>query len=257
MISIVTITYNNYDELVATVESVANVEGKQLIVVNGGSCLKTKAYLENSMVVSDFVSEPDQGISDAFNKGLKLAKHEFVTFLNSGDRYQGSNYYLRAVELLQESYKTSFVHGDMNLEDRFAGRILVRPAQGALSTEQPYLFPTMVFRKSVFKDLGSFSLQFRIAMDFEFIVRLKKAGLIGIYLQGIPAVVMDGLGISNKSEIKGIKECYRALEGHGLLDAKSEFDFQKRIWRVRLKNVLEKFGFGFLISLFKKQKHRV
>ena len=68
MISIITVTYNNLDDLHRTLDSLKKVDGIEKIVVNGGECAKTKKYL------SDFdgtaISEPDKGISDAFNKGI-------------------------------------------------------------------------------------------------------------------------------------------------------------------------------------------
>ena len=71
MISIITVTYNNFNDLYRTLDSLKGINGIEKIVVNGGICNKTKDYL------SDFdgvvISEPDKGISDAFNKGVSQA----------------------------------------------------------------------------------------------------------------------------------------------------------------------------------------
>ena len=69
LLSIVTITFNNFEDLMHTIESVRDLEHCEHIIINGGNCLKTLAYLKNFSGIS--VSEPDQGISDAFNKGIK------------------------------------------------------------------------------------------------------------------------------------------------------------------------------------------
>ena len=83
LLSIVTITFNNYVELLNTVTSVRDLAHSEHIIINGGKCQKTLAFLNNFWGIS--VSEPDQGISDAFNKGIKYAKGDAVMLLNSGD----------------------------------------------------------------------------------------------------------------------------------------------------------------------------
>ena len=83
MISVITVTYNNYDDLHRTLHSLKNVDGIESVVVNGGDCEKSKKLLSNYDGIA--ISEPDKGISDAFNKGIALANGDNVMFLNSGD----------------------------------------------------------------------------------------------------------------------------------------------------------------------------
>ena len=97
MISVITVTYNNYDDLHRTLHSLKNVDGIESVVVNGGDCNKTKKLLSNYDGIA--ISEPDKGISDAFNKGVTHATGENVMFLNSGD-------VLLSPEYLQEAEKT-------------------------------------------------------------------------------------------------------------------------------------------------------
>ena len=65
MISVITVTYNNYEDLHRTLASLEKVEGIENVVVNGGDCEKTKEYLRDFNGIT--ISEPDNGISDAFN----------------------------------------------------------------------------------------------------------------------------------------------------------------------------------------------
>ena len=83
MISIITVTYNNFDDLERTLNSLKKVDGIEKIVVNGGTCTKTKEYLSDFDGIA--ISENDKGISDAFNKGVSHASGDNVMFLNSGD----------------------------------------------------------------------------------------------------------------------------------------------------------------------------
>ena len=71
MISVITVTYNNYYDLQRTLASLEQVEGIENVVVNGGDCEKTKKLLHDFKGIA--ISEPDKGISDAFNKGVSLA----------------------------------------------------------------------------------------------------------------------------------------------------------------------------------------
>lgn len=88
-LSIITISFNNLEGLKKTKASIATIwphKNTQWIVIDGGSQDGTKAYLE--MIHPDkYVSEKDNGIYDAMNKGLQLAEYEYVWFLNSGDCY--------------------------------------------------------------------------------------------------------------------------------------------------------------------------
>ena len=77
MISIITVTYNNFDDLHRTLNSLKKVEGIEKIVVNGGTCAKTKEYINDFDGIA--ISEPDKGISDAFNKGVSQANGDNVT----------------------------------------------------------------------------------------------------------------------------------------------------------------------------------
>lgn len=78
MISIITITFNNYSELRTTLDSLKDISNIESIVVNGGSCEKTREFLKNYPGKS--VSEKDNGISDAFNKGLRIASGDAILF---------------------------------------------------------------------------------------------------------------------------------------------------------------------------------
>ena len=98
MITIITVTYNNYDDLCKTIGSLEQLDGIEKVVINGGNCNKTKKLLTDFEGIS--ISEPDKGISDAFNKGVLASKGENVMFLNSGDVLLSSNYLKKPKKLL-------------------------------------------------------------------------------------------------------------------------------------------------------------
>jgi glycosyltransferase involved in cell wall biosynthesis len=88
MISIISICYNNLEGLKKTLEIFNNHSfGNEIeiVIVDGGSTDGTKAYFKEQTISTNFVSEPDKGIYNAMNKGLFMAKGQYVWFLNAGD----------------------------------------------------------------------------------------------------------------------------------------------------------------------------
>ncbi len=106
-LSIITINFNNLSGLKSTVESVINQTWKEFeyIVIDGGSTDGSAEYIsEMSDHFAFWVSEPDKGIYNAMNKGIKVAKGEYILFLNSGDRLAD----LTVLEMVMKEINSSF-----------------------------------------------------------------------------------------------------------------------------------------------------
>ena len=166
MISIITVTYNNFDDLDRTLNSLNNIQGIEKIVVNGGECTKTKAYLSDFDGIA--ISEPDRGISDAFNKGVSNANGENVMFLNSGDVLLSPDYLNEAEKIINFNPEISFVHSDLVFEHGISGDIRLTALQPflfrtpPLGRGMPYHHQSMVVRKNVFKITGLFNLHYKM-----------------------------------------------------------------------------------------------
>lgn len=87
LLSVITVCYRNYNELVATLDSIPTEAEIELVVVDGGGDEKILNYLKSAGKVSKWLSEGDNGTYDAMNKGVSLAGGEWVLFLNSGDLF--------------------------------------------------------------------------------------------------------------------------------------------------------------------------
>ncbi|MCE9873756.1 glycosyltransferase [Hafnia alvei] len=87
--TIVTINYNNYSGLVKTIHSVQRVLNQRVewVVVDGGSVDGSVELISKEKNITRYISEPDQGIYDAMNKGVKLASGKYIIFMNSGDAF--------------------------------------------------------------------------------------------------------------------------------------------------------------------------
>ena len=225
MISIITVTYNNYDDLCLTLDSLNQVSEIESVVVNGGDCEKTKEFLSNFNGIK--ISEPDNGISDAFNKGVIAATGENVMFLNSGDVLLSPNYLKEAETLMNFNPEISFIHSDSLFEDRISGTIYMEPLKSILFKEaplgrgMPYNHLTMIIRKRVFEKIGYFKLHYKITMDFEWVCRLQKNKFIGHYFDRGPVVRMDGGGVSSTTEQLVMWESLKALVKNHLFNPRN------------------------------------
>lgn len=260
MISVVSITRNNFSELVATVESVRGLTGIELVIVNGGDCEKTKSYLaslpsqlEGIRVTS--ITEPDHGIADAFNKGLRLSTGTAIVFLNSGDTLYDRDYFRRADEFLSKHPDAGFIHGSIVFGDQIAGDIELKPSLSTLGRGMPYRHQTMIVRKSVFDLLGPFRADLKITMDYEFVCRMHKARVTGYYDQSGPLVYMDGRGVSSNKEMQAYAEVFHVLLEHHLLTPSNLYGCFVRYAKYFVRRLLVVLGLTGLLARLKMHKH--
>lgn len=254
-ISIVTITYNNFSELKYTLDSIPDYDFIESVVINGGDCQQTKELLESYKGKS--ISEKDSGIADAFNKGIQLASGDFIMFLNSGDVFIDANYLMKAWNYFTFNSEIDFVHANLILRNSDGTDLYMRPTFSNLGRGMPYLHPTMIFRKSVFDKVGYFNTKYKIAMDFDFIVRLEKAKLKGYYFKESFPVRMEGTGRSISNEAEALRECFSILRDNNLLDLKNFFGYTQRYLLFLGRKLLKASGQDELLLKLKKYKHHV
>jgi GT2 family glycosyltransferase len=240
MISVVTITFNNCDELKKTLNSISSIQNLESVVINGGSSQDSIELLKSHPGI--VVNEKDEGIADAFNKGYLKSNGVAVVFLNSGDVLVDKGYYSWANRIFTDHPEVAFTYSDIVFEDIVAGDYILKPrGEGIedLGKGLPFPHPSLIVRRSVFDQIGGFSKDFKIAMDFDFVVRMLKAGYRGKYYPH-STVRMDGLGISSSREISGIGECRKSLIQNGLFHSKIKRDYFERIAKYQIRFLVEK-----------------
>lgn len=253
MISIITITFNNYEDLIKTISSIPVSNQIESVVINGGSCERTKKFLENYNGKS--ITEKDEGIADAFNKGVNFASGSYVMFLNSGDILIDSVYPENAIRILDKNLEIGFIHSNLLLVDKSGSNLLMKPTFCNLGRGLPYLHPTMIVRKSLFETIGLFDSSIKIAMDFDWIARLEKMMIKGYYYAGDPVVKMEGSGKSIVDEKEAIKECFYSLKKNKLLTVKNLLGFIQRYILFALRKFMTKVGMDSLLLELKKKKY--
>ena len=221
-ISVITAVFNNREHIAEAVDSalVQSHPDVELIVIDGGSTDGTKEILQAyGDRVAVLVSEPDDGIYDALNKGLKLATGEVVGFLHSDDVFADVDA-LKRVASGFSSADVDAVYGDLVYVRRDNLQQVVRYWKSSVFLQNKLRrgwmppHPTLYVRRRVYAQLGGFDTTYRIAADYDCMLRFLKSGIKAAYLPYVQVRMRLG-GASNRS-LKNILrktiEDYRALK---------------------------------------------
>lgn len=226
-LSVVTATYNCADTLADCLDSVAGQTHTDVehILVDGASTDGTLALLQAwSDQLAQLVSEPDGGIYFGLNKGLALASGEAVGFLHSDDVYANPEVLARVARAFADP-AVEAVYGDLvyvAAED--TSRVIrywragdYRPQRLRSGWMPPH--PTLFLRRSLYERLGVFDTRYRIAADYDLMLRMLTQ-LQG-RVQYLPEVLirMRVGGVSNRSLANVLRkswEDYRALRANGV-----------------------------------------
>jgi glycosyltransferase len=221
-LTLITVTFNACASLEETILSVQQQHYNNLeyLIVDGGSTDGTlemvKKYAE---VVTSFVSEPDKGIYDAMNKGLKRATGDVVGFLHADDRFAHPRV-LNDIMAAFETKPSDALYGDLQYVTSFEPlKVLRHWKSGAFNCQlikkgwmPPH--PTVYFKRSLLKQIGYFDTSYKIAADYDWLLRLLQVEDVSVdYLPEVLVYMSTG-GTSNKSIgniIQKSKEDYRAI----------------------------------------------
>jgi glycosyltransferase involved in cell wall biosynthesis len=242
-ISIITITYNSESTLSETIESVLSqsYQNIEYIIIDANSTDKTveivKSYGER---VSTFLSEKDDGIYDAMNKGLKLATGDIVGILNSDDVYFNNRTIEDVIEVFEKE-KSSSVYGDLyyvaedNLEKVSRYWKSSSFKQGSFKKGWHPAHPTFFVKRDIYEKYGYFDLNMEVSADFELMLRfLEKYAISTSYLPKVLVKMRLG-GESNssiKNIIKGNKSILKAFDKNEIEVNKFSYIFYRFVPKI-------------------------
>jgi glycosyltransferase involved in cell wall biosynthesis len=226
-VSIITVCYNSAASIADTLRSVDQQEDADIEhwVIDGGSRDGTQAIVaQHARPWRHLLSEPDQGMYDAMNKGLQRASGDVVGFLNSDDFYTDA----------QAVHSVAAVFNDPAVQACWADLVYVRadavdqvvrywrssaftPGSFALGWNPPH--PTFFVRRDVYQRLGGFNLGYAMGNDVELMARLlERERVAGHYLPRLLVKMRLG-GASNRS-LRSVllqnRELLRAFKHLGL-----------------------------------------
>lgn len=221
-ISVVTAVFNRCETIAQTIESLIaqDYEGIEYIVVDGGSTDGTLQILERFRPHIDIlISERDNGMYDALNKGLRAATGDVVALLHSDDILAGRDVLSGVAGAFQAS-GADVVYADLVYVGRHSIDTVIRYWQAGEFSRSKLAFgwmpphPTLCVRRSLYEQAGGFDESFDISADYDMILRLFS--LPDVRVAYIPRVMvrMRAGGVSNRSLpalLKKSKEDLRAL----------------------------------------------
>lgn len=218
-ISIITISYNAKNTIEKTLKSVEVQSYKNIehIIIDGGSKDNTLDICNSFTHISKIISEPDNGVYDAFNKGLKLASGDAIGFLNADDVFYSEHSVKEIVNAFLNN-ETDIVYGNLdyiNKKGEVVRNWISKPYEkGLVKKAWMPAHPTFYCRKEIYERLGHYNDSFKIAGDFELCLRfLEKNKIKSIYINKKIVKMLVG-GISNsglKSKFTIFKEELRAF----------------------------------------------
>lgn len=225
-VSIITATYNSEATVKDTVLSVKRqtYQNVEHVVIDGLSNDNTLNVLNYFGHSGPLISEPDKGIYDAMNKGVKIAGGDIIGILNSDDFYPDARVIERVVKVFKKG-NCDAVYGDLVYVDPFhIKKVLRKWIAGGYSRKSFYKgwmppHPTFFVRKEVYEKYGAFNLDFKSSSDYELLLRFLF--LKQIKVKYIPAVLvhMRAGGYSNRSiknRLAAHLEDYRAWKTNGI-----------------------------------------
>lgn len=216
-VSIITICFNNLEELKQTCRSVdeQTISPTEHLVVDGSTNQEILNWLVQNPQPGyrKWIHERDKGISDAFNKGISNSRGEITHLLNSGDRYSGRD----SVEAFLEKFETD--PGLMWVHSQYIQHRGNMDVISGVPFEKNQLWkgmravahPSMFIRKEVYERHGLYNDGFRIAMDYDMLVRIRdeKSAFISR-----PLVYFAPGGASNLQFEKGLQEVKSSYQRH-------------------------------------------
>ena len=225
LVSVITICFNSENCIAKTIESVLNQTYPEVeyIIIDGASSDATVSIAESYMPQFEqkgyaykIISEPDQGIYDAMNKGIKNATGSLIGIINSGDWYENT-----AVSTAVENLPFDLFFADVNLIKPSGTVITKHSRMDAFPSSRHWNHPTMFVKKETYDALGLYKCR-GIHDDFEFYLRARKAG-VKIKIENTVLANFQTGGASNDKSFKKcmrrIKDRYEAyrVNGFGLL----------------------------------------
>lgn len=217
-VTLITVCRNSVSTIGSTIESVIaqGIDDLEYIIVDGasddGTLEVTQSYKEH---IHTIITEPDDGIADAFNKGIRLSKGEIIGIINSDDLLlpgalkKITDYFARHSDV-------EVVHGDVLL---FNGNTLIKriaPSGRWWYFWRFVLFnhPSTFVRRGIYERYGLFSINYKIAMDVDIFLRWLKNGVRINYLPE-PLVRMQAGGMSGRNAFQAFYEAKKASINNG------------------------------------------
>lgn len=252
-LSVITICFNNLQELIQTCRSVdeQTVLPYEHLIIDGSTNEEIVTWLlkEPQPSYRKWIHERDKGISDAFNKGITNAKGELTHLLNSGDKYASPKSIETVMEYFTADLSLMWTHGQFIQHRGDVDVISGLPfdPQKLWRGMRTIAHPTFFVKKEVYDRHGLFNTDYKIAMDYDLLVRIRNEKYKYI---PVPLVYFAPGGASSTQMQKGLDEVKRSYRTHigssillplwqfrqKVLYAMLQTEWGKRLFRLKNRN---------------------
>ena len=203
-VTIITVCRNHAKELEKTIQSVESQtwQEKEFLVIDGASTDETtKVIRQHESSITRWISEPDQGIYDAMNKGVQLAQGQWVIFMNAGDTFASTDTLQR---VFQESQEADVIYGDVIKGD------IVKKAEAPHNAHRMFFCHQSAFVRTSCLKAFPFDTSHLMSADFKQIKQLYLSGKTFRQLD-FPVANFDTQGVSNTSRSMGLYDNIRVI----------------------------------------------
>lgn len=251
LVSIVTIVFNGEKYLAQTIESVlgqtySNIE---YIIIDGGSKDNSVSIIKKySSQLAYWISEPDKGISDAFNKGIGKANGEIIGLINADDWYES-----HTIETIVSNINNAdVIYGNVAYWKNGYKEMIVQGRDDYLKNEMTLNHPTVFVKRHCYEKFGGFHTGYKFAMDYEFLLRLTVNKCRFIYVPTLLAN-MRWQGLSDKHWYSACKEAL-AVKNKYFPQRKifHALYFAKQIAAISIAKWLQKIHLDSLVRFYRR-----
>ncbi len=255
-ISIITPTLNSEAFVSGNIRSIraqtySNIEH---IIIDGGSTDHTLQIVKDLNPDARVISEPDEGIADAYNKGLRIAGGDLIAVLNSDDYYADDRVLERVVERFSSRPEIHIVYGKARVIEPKTGKTIVVYG-GPYSPKKLKKFtvsqPAVFARREVFDAVGPFSLKYKICMDYDYF--LRAASLFEPNFFDEILVIMFWGGLSTRNIYLGHREAFRILRSRVGVTSAAIHLFHG-YFMTTLSLALQRIGLAGVVFLYRKKR---
>ena len=241
-VSIITVCYNSEKTIEQTIKSVIGqtYQNIEYLIIDGGSKDKTIEIIKKyDDKIAYWISEPDNGIYDAMNKGLQAATGEVIGIINSDDWYDEKTIANVVAAFLE--YDCEFIHGDIvRVYDDLDFSVRCHPASiESIWHRTAFYHPTWFIKKSLYERHGLFRTELFICGDYELLLRLYTQDVKFHYLPDDLAYYRMS-GFSNKQTFLGYREIRALSIEYGYNKVKAYLWYYKKVTERRIYNIISR-----------------
>jgi len=252
LVSIITIVYNGEKHLEQTIQSVLGQTYPHIeyIIIDGGSTDSSVSIIKKyAPQLARWISEPDKGISDAFNKGIAMCNGDLIGLINADDWYEKD-----CVDMVVAAIgRHDIAYGDVQYWKNGKTIFIQEGKHRLLKNEMTVNHPTVFVRRGCYVHLGNFNLKFRCAMDYDLLVRFHVNGKTFVHVPHVLAN-MRWEGISDRLWKQGCKETLW-IKNRYFPDKrlKNKLYYYKHLLAIGLPKKFEKLHLGFITRFYRSR----